>query len=203
MAEWRDVIGFEGVYAVSSDGDIRRVATGRVLAKNLAGAGYVKADLWKGGKQTQTTVHRVVAEAFHGPSNGREVNHKNGIKQDNRASNLEWCTRSENTSHNYYELGYRVRPVTAIVVATGEIKNYASVCEAIADGFTSARVHDCLAGRRLTHKGHTFKYTTPPRREWVGLTEEERALCIQATADSRDAVELMCAIEARLKDKNA
>lgn len=48
-------------------------------------------------------VHRVVLEAFHGPSPrpNMDCNHINGIKSDNRPENLEWCTRSFNVLHSY------------------------------------------------------------------------------------------------------
>lgn len=94
--EWRDVAGFKSYYEVSSNGDLRSKKTGRIMAKSLTGAGYVKAALWADGQRKQTTVHRLVAEAFRGPAEGREVNHKNGNKQDNRVSNLEWRSRSDN-----------------------------------------------------------------------------------------------------------
>jgi hypothetical protein len=45
------------------------------------------------------SVHRLVCEAFHGEAAGRQTNHLNGVKTDNRAVNLEWCTGSENVRH--------------------------------------------------------------------------------------------------------
>ena len=48
----------------------------------------------------------------------------------------------------------------------------------------------------------TLLYTAPPKRSWVGLTDEDRAICVQATVNSGDAAQLMRAIEAKLKEKN-
>ena len=160
---WVAVPGFEDYYEVSSDGDLRSLGSGRVLAKNSMGAGYVKADLWKDGGRMQTSVHRIVASAFvPRPDGCDEVNHKNGNKTDNRASNLEWVTRSDNVNHAYYALGYRVNSVTATNCKTGNAVTYPSVEAAVRSGFDSAHIYRCLLGERKTHKGHTWTVTTPP-----------------------------------------
>lgn len=173
---WCDVAGFES-YEVSSNGDLRNKKTGQIMAKNLAGAGYVKADFWANGQRKQTTVHRLVAEAFLGPAEGREVNHKNGNKQDNRVSNLEWCSRSDNVNHGYYKLGIRVKPIRVTNIATGEVRCYPSANEAVRDGFHSARIHECLSGKRTSHGGFSFEYDTAPQpAQVVNLTDEQASV---------------------------
>lgn len=157
MVAWADVPGFEGLYQISDQGDLRSVRSGKVLAKNLAGDGYVKADLWRDNQRTQTTIHRLVAAAFV-PGSGDEVNHKNGIKTDNRASNLEWCSRSENVVHSYYELGKKVRPVVAW--NEYEVRQFRSVCEAERFGFFSAAINLCLKGEQNMHKGYRWRDAT-------------------------------------------
>ena len=53
-------------------------------------------------------------------------------------------------------------------------------------------------------EGMAAIYTTPPaQRQWVGLTDEDKAICIQATVQRGSADELIAAIEAKLKEKNA
>ncbi len=74
---------------------------GRILRQCDRGNGYPCVSLWRRGKWRAVSVHKLVAEAFYGPSFGLEVNHKNGIRSDNRVVNLEYATRSENAQHSY------------------------------------------------------------------------------------------------------
>ena len=69
------------------------------------GKGYMSVCLCKDNEKKNMSVHRIVAKAFI-PNLDRkpEVNHKNGIRSDNRVENLEWATRSENEMHAYRSL---------------------------------------------------------------------------------------------------
>ena len=115
--EWREVAGYSKLYEVSNLGRIRSLA--RVVARDggqgaltineiirkghITPKGYVRVTLSKGGNPKNHMVHVLVAGAFLGdaPSERHEVNHKSGIKSDNRARNLEWMTPSQNLQHAY------------------------------------------------------------------------------------------------------
>lgn len=106
MAEnWRDVPGYEGLYQVSDHG---RVRNRKRLLKPHTGkrkADYPRIQLRSSKGPRRFMVHRLVAAAFIGPALGREVNHKNGRKNDPSLPNLEYVTTSENHLHAYRELG--------------------------------------------------------------------------------------------------
>ena len=173
----KKVVGFENWYSVTDDGHIFSHHRDVWLKPFKVGAGYHRVGLYYLGKTHNRYVHRIVAEAFIGPSNGREINHKNGDKTDNRVENLEWVTRSQNNQHKHYELGHAIKPVTATCLTTGNVRLYASVEKTKVDGFEPKHVSAICLGKRKMHKGWTFEFTSPPaQRTWVGLTDEERKL---------------------------
>ena len=120
MEEWRDVVGYEGLYEVSNEGRVRSrfregeyaarwgIAKMRFPAKerkiSKTPAGYCYVSLSKNGIQSKHLVHRLVMEAFAGRSD-RQVNHLDGVKGNNKVSNLEYCTSAENLRHCINVLG--------------------------------------------------------------------------------------------------
>lgn len=104
--EWREIPGTG--YFVSSEGRVasNKRSPWRILVGGFA-KGYRKIDMLKNGVQHSVTVHSLVAEAFIGPrpSPKHQVNHKNGVKTDNRAINFEYVTCKENIRHSLDVLG--------------------------------------------------------------------------------------------------
>lgn len=97
---WKDIEGYEGLFEVSNLGAIRRVANGEIVHQYNNKYGYKLVTLSKNRKCQQYLVHRIVAFSFcEGYKEGLVVNHKNEYKSDNRAENLEWCTRSYNVTY--------------------------------------------------------------------------------------------------------
>lgn len=106
-SEWRPVIGYEGFYQVSDQGEVRRIAAacgtqpGLVLVGVPTRYGYLRVALCRSGRGADIqTIHSLVLIAFVGPRpSGHVANHKNGDKADNRLINLEWVTHRENMRH--------------------------------------------------------------------------------------------------------
>lgn len=101
---WKDIFGYEGMYQVSDLGRVRSKHRGEwtVLKQKNSRCGYFRIGLWKDRKQKFLLVHRIVAQAFIPNDNlfNDQVNHKDENKQNNRASNLEWCDRYYNMHYN-------------------------------------------------------------------------------------------------------
>lgn len=110
--EWKDVVGYEGLYQVSSLGRVKSFHSWRGKKERIINPfpnrdGYRKVDLrTSDGKRKTKSVHTLVLEAFAGEQPPEmQCNHKDGIKSNNRLENLEYCTRCENVLHTYRNLG--------------------------------------------------------------------------------------------------
>ena len=105
---WKEIPGTDGRWAVSNHGRIKRLPGGRVKEERLLKLSSNARGYWsinfhldgRNGNATRYMVHNLVAEVFIGPRPpDHECNHKDGDKKNNRDTNLEWVTHSENMKH--------------------------------------------------------------------------------------------------------
>lgn len=180
---WKDVVGYKGMYQVSnigrtktmsrniySKGSIHYIMKERVT-RQTDFKGYKQIRLRKDNLSRLYFVHRLVLMAFiPNPFNKPYVNHKNGIRNDNRVENLEWCTRSENEKHAYKYLSKELkmnRPKgkdhfnSYPVVQKDKNGNILKIWECakqakIEGGYCNTCIGLCVNGRMEYHKG--FKW---------------------------------------------
>lgn len=171
---WRPVVGYEGLYEVSSLARVRRARAhrqwpaGRLLKPQGRYDGRVVVGLRRDGRSKIKLVHVLVAEAFIGPRPpGREVNHRDGDKFNNLPGNLEWTTRLENVRHaNAIGIGKPFRAGSAhpqrrltekvvaglrMLAASQELDRGFYARWAKRYGVTRSAIHGAINGRSWTH----------------------------------------------------
>ena len=98
---WSKIPFFRG-YEVSRCGRVRslRRSKPKILRLATTTSGYLRVSMRRGKQSRNRMVHRLVAQAFLTPCEGKtHVNHKDGNKQNNNVDNLEWVTNSDNVKH--------------------------------------------------------------------------------------------------------
>ena len=183
--EWKDIKGYEGLYQVSSEGrykscdrfilrknrwgKINKVFyPGQVMKKYINNKGYYTARLSKNNKSSTKLIHRLVAEAFIGnPNNLPEINHKDENKENNRADNLEWCTRQYNNNYGIQSkegrrtsYKHRMKAVAQYTLDNKLIATYDGLRIAKEQtGINNLGIARCCEGKQKTSGGYIWKYT--------------------------------------------
>ena len=168
--ERRPVVGYEGLYEVSSDGEMFRVKkckntwAGRKLKPTLDRRGYLYVNLSHNGVKKTHKVHRIVLQSFKpNPDHLPQTNHINGIKTDNREENLDWCDGSQNQLHARRQLGKVCgppkRPVRGTNIHTGAVVEMEST-RAATRFVNGSDGSICLAcqGKRKQAYGYRWEY---------------------------------------------
>ena len=173
---WKPVVGYEGLYEVSSYGRVRsldkisadgRRIKGKILTPYLTEKGYLRCFIY----DKQIKIHRLVAQAFlPNPNNYPEVNHKDENKQNNMIwvnkdgsidyvkSNLEWCNHSQNIRHSKGKIIIQYDSKGKIL---REWKNLATIEEQL--NYNKSNICSVCKGIRKTAYGFIWKY----KEEWA------------------------------------
>ena len=150
--EIREVVGYENLYMVDTNGNVFRVTKNglKILKPGKTENGYLIVDLYKFGERKHKKIHRLVLEAFSPNENSDKltVNHKDEDKTNNNLENLEWMTLKENVVYS------QAHPVVQLDKNDKLIGVYESISDAARQiNGKSQHICDCLKGIRKTHKG--------------------------------------------------
>ena len=180
---WKDIVGYEGLYQVSSLGNIRSLSFGarnyrksnivKLLKQSPTNCGYFKVQLYCEGKSKMMYVHRIVATAFiPNPERKPQVNHIDGNKSNNVASNLEWVSQSENHIH---AIAHGLRSPSPMLGRTGAdnpnskvilqydllgnfINEWCGIAEAARNINASAKlISNCVCGNKKSACGYIWR----------------------------------------------
>jgi hypothetical protein len=122
-------------YSISVDGTLVNMSNGKLKKWTKDTNGYMRCTIWINGKSSTISQHRILAEYFiDNHEQKQQVNHKNGIKHDNRIENLEWVTQSENALHSFTNgLQKPTRPHMRKVINMQSGKIYDCISDAARD----------------------------------------------------------------------
>lgn len=142
------------MYSVSTEGRIRKNSNNRILTPSKKPSGYMQINLFTNdGRRKKEYVHRLVALTFLvNEHRFPEVNHIDGVRDNNVLSNLEWVTHAENMAKSSRSVRIVVHAKDGAYVGTFD--RIGDACSTL--GLTDSNVSACLHGGQKTHKGFVF-----------------------------------------------
>lgn len=165
--EWRDCVGYEGIYQVNRNGEVRSCQKGKwhLLSVGISKCGYRHVLLHKDGKRKNLRCNRLVAKAFiPNPDNLPYVNHKDENPSNDNVENLEWCTCEYNV--NYGTARERSsrnngknRPVCMFDVDGTFIREFYNIANAAKTiGGEHSCILRCCSNKFFCYKGYIWRY---------------------------------------------
>ncbi len=155
--EWIDIEGRPGCL-ISNYGRLFNKDLNKIVNPGKDNSGYFRIIVGATPNGKIVPIHRLVAFAFvDGYFEGAVVNHKDGNKTNNKASNLEWITHGDNVRHAFATGLNPFRRHLFRVIETGDTFRRPETCASYIGG-NPASILKCLNGTMKTHKGYTFEY---------------------------------------------
>lgn len=168
---------FGNIYSLRNNAGNRRASPSLMKTKKSR-EGYLALNVYEDGPsgpvKRMCFVHRLVAMALIPNPDGKpQVNHMDGVKTNNRPSNLEWVTASENTRHahktglaspstpwkgKFNEEHNRSIPIRQLTLEGNLVATFPSAQEAKRQGFSQGNIHSVIVGNRRSHKGFKWEH---------------------------------------------
>lgn len=147
--EWRPVVGFELYYRVSNLGRMWSVRAQRIMKPSTVSNGYLACNMHKGDGTRQTmSLHRMVAQAFlPNPNNLPCINHKDEVRSNSIAGNLEWCTQQYNAAYSCAKTYVFRSPTFGFI----PVRNLSAFCRE--HKLSSGSMASVNSGKIKQHKG--------------------------------------------------
>lgn len=176
--QWKDIIGYEGLYAISSQGRVKSCSKHKgtnysmycpeIILKPYVRCGYYVVPLSKHGRKKTYYLHRLIAIHFMpNPDQSKEVNHIDGDKLNFAITNLEWCTRHENEQHAWRtglkqaigEKHFASKPVQQLDLQGNVVKVWDNGSQAAKHlGFGSPHISKCCNGKLSSAYGFKWRF---------------------------------------------
>lgn len=195
--EWRDVVGYEGRYCVSSRGRVVALSAPYFcgnrfcrrkphLMKGRVGTCSYPAVVLTDGQRGRKAflIHRLVATAFiPNPEGLPYINHKDETPDNNSVENLEWCTQSYNCNYGGHnermartisETAYQKRAIVQLSMDGGYIRTYSSIREA-AESLQIQRASISICCRKPNRSGRGYR--------WMYLSDYESLISMSKNSN--------------------
>lgn len=165
--EWKNVVGYEGIYQISSIGRVKNIKNGRIKKPTINKYGYFHVMLWKNNQKKLKRIHRLVAEAFLNNPNPDIfdcINHKDENKLNNCVENLEWCDRKYNNNygtHNSNIAKSHSKPIIQYTLNGEFVREWESAAVASRElKFPQSAINWCCLKKKKFNscKGFLWKY---------------------------------------------
>lgn len=168
--KWVPVVGWAGIYEVSDEGRVRRVGCEPKRTQVNPDTGYLYVGLNRPGEQVTRTMHSLVLEAFHGPSEGRETRHKNHNRRDARLQNLLYGSALDNARDRVSaDRQQRLVPVFEDIVQVDDVGMFPTYDLTVAGPF-----HNFVADGFVVHNSYaerSARYTPLPNFNYMPTPE--------------------------------